>query len=135
MAWRTEPTAEMPIVRIDLSEAYAALRQRGKALRRRRLLSSVLAVVVMAGLFSVVGVYYASSIPLPDAIDLPATTTVYYSDGTTVMARLGAQNRVNVTLATCPTTCRPPWSRPWTPTSGTTRARGSPGNTYGRRPA
>ena len=102
MAWRTEPTAEMPIVRIDLSEAYAALRQRGKALRRRRLVSSVLAVVVMAGLFSIVGVYYVSSIPLPDAVDLPATTTVYYSDGSTVMARLGAQNRVNVTLATLP---------------------------------
>jgi membrane peptidoglycan carboxypeptidase len=100
---RREVTGEQPVIpRIDLSEAYAAVRRRGKALRRRRIISGVLAAVVLAGVFSVVGVYYISSIPLPDALSLPATTTVYYSDGTTVMARLGSQNRVIVDVDTLP---------------------------------
>jgi membrane peptidoglycan carboxypeptidase len=92
------PTGEFPVVRIDLSDAYTALRRRGKALRRRRILSSLLAATILATVFSVVGVYYVSSIPLPDALSLPQTTTVYYSDGTTVMARLGDRNRIPVTL-------------------------------------
>jgi membrane peptidoglycan carboxypeptidase len=102
MGWRTEPTAEMPVIRIDLSEAYAAMRQRGSTLRRRRLVSSGLAATILAGLFTVVGFYDISSVPLPDAMSLPATTTVYYADGTTVLARLGAQNRVNVAMADLP---------------------------------
>lgn len=90
-------TGENRVVsRIDLSEAYAAVRRRGKALRRRRIISSVLAGAVLASVFTVIGVYYVSSVPLPDALSLPATTTVYYSDGRTVMARLGSQNRIFV---------------------------------------
>jgi membrane peptidoglycan carboxypeptidase len=96
------PTGEFPVVRIDLSDAYTALRRRGTALRRRRIISSVLAATILAGVFSVVGVYYVSSVPLPDALSLPETTTVYYADGTTVMARLGSRNRVPVTLAALP---------------------------------
>jgi membrane peptidoglycan carboxypeptidase len=97
------PTGENRVVaRIDLSEAYAAVRRRGKALRRRRIISSVLAGVVLAAVFTVVGVYYVSTIPLPDALSLPATTTVYYSDGRTVMARLGSQNRMFVDSRTLP---------------------------------
>ena len=37
-----------------------------------------------------------------DALSLPATTTVYYSDGTTVMARLGSQNRSLVRMQSLP---------------------------------
>jgi membrane peptidoglycan carboxypeptidase len=116
------PTGEFPIVprvakdstsgppgglpdrfqRVDLSEAYAAVRRRGKALRRRRIISAVLAAVVLAGVFTIVGVYYISRIPLPDALSLPATTTVYYSDGRTVMARLGSQSRVLVDIDSLP---------------------------------
>ena len=102
MGWRTEPTAEMPVLRIDLSDAYDSLRQRSKALRRRRWITTGLAAVILATVFSVAGLYYVSNIPLPDAIAFPATTTVYYSDGTTVMARLGAQNRIPVKLAELP---------------------------------
>src|ERR1700755_113939 len=103
MGWRGEPTAELPLVgRIDLTEAYAAIRRRGTALRRRRIISSVLAGVLLATVFSVVGVYYLTDIPLPDALSLPATTTVYYADGVTVMARLGTQNRIAVDLASLP---------------------------------
>ncbi len=103
MGWRNDPTAELPIIgRIDLSEAYAAVRRRASALRRRRIISSVLAAIVLATVFTVVGVYYITNIPLPEAVGLPETTTVYYSDGVTVMARLGVQNRVIVELATLP---------------------------------
>jgi membrane peptidoglycan carboxypeptidase len=92
----------MPVIRIDLSEAYGALRQRRKALRRRRIMSWAVSGVVLAGLFAVIGVYYVSAVPLPEALNLPATTTVYYSDGKTVMARLGAQNRIEVKLSDLP---------------------------------
>jgi membrane peptidoglycan carboxypeptidase len=92
-----EPPRTGPFIgRIDLSEAYAAVRRRAEALRRRRIITSVVAAAVLAGVFTVVGVYYVSTIPLPDALSLPATTTVYYSDGRTVMARLGTQNRAIV---------------------------------------
>ena len=101
--WRT---GEWPVIKFDLSaslaEAYANVRRRDRQLRRRRIISGTLAAVVLAGVFSVVGVYYVSSIPLPDALSLPATTTVYYSDGTTVMARLGSQNRSLVRIETLP---------------------------------
>jgi membrane peptidoglycan carboxypeptidase len=90
------------IGRIDLSEAYAAVRRRAKALRRRRIITSIVAAAVLTGVFTVVGVYYVSTIPLPNALSLPATTTVYYSDGRTVMARLGTQNRAIVDIGTLP---------------------------------
>jgi membrane peptidoglycan carboxypeptidase len=96
------PRAGPDIGRVDLSEAYAAVRRRANALHRRRIVTSVVAAVVLTGVFSVVGVYYVSSIPLPDALSLPATTTVYFSDGRTVMARLGSQNRVIVDIAALP---------------------------------
>src|SRR5690349_21855877 len=95
-------TGEWPVVRIDLSEAYANVRRRANTLRRRRIISSTIAGVVLASLATVLGVYYVSRIPLPDALSLPATTTVYYSDGTTVMARLGTQRRVLVQIDTLP---------------------------------
>src|SRR4051812_24782414 len=97
------PTGEQRIImRIDLSEAYASVRRRGKALRRRRIISTVLAAVVLGAVFSVVGVYFVNSIPLPDGFNLPSTTTVYYSDGKTVMARLGSQRRVMVNVGVLP---------------------------------
>src|SRR4051794_40712610 len=101
------PTGEQRIImRIDLSEAYASVRRRGKALRRRRIISTVLAAVVLSAVFSVVGVYFVNSIPLPDGFNLPSTTTVYYSDGKTVMARLGSQRRVMVNIARLPRVIR-----------------------------
>jgi membrane peptidoglycan carboxypeptidase len=94
-----EPPRAGPFIgRIDLSEAYAAVRHRAKALRRRRIVTSIVAAAVLSGVFTVVGVYYISTIPLPDALSLPATTTVYYADGRTVMARLGTQNRAIVDI-------------------------------------
>jgi membrane peptidoglycan carboxypeptidase len=54
-------------------------------------------MLVLLGVF--VGVVYASTdVPSPDSITNAQTTVVYYSDGTTEMARLGDENRTNVTL-------------------------------------
>jgi membrane peptidoglycan carboxypeptidase len=55
-------------------------------------------MLVLLGVF--VGVVYASTeVPSPDSINSAQTTVVYYSDGTTEMARLGDENRTNVSLA------------------------------------
>ena len=74
---------------------------RSKKQRRRRRLKIVAGVLagmlVLLGVF--VGVVYASTdVPSPDSITTAQTTRVYYSDGTTEMARLGDENRTNVTL-------------------------------------
>jgi membrane peptidoglycan carboxypeptidase len=103
LSWTDLATGEQRVMpRVDLSEAYAAVRQRGDHLRRRRLISSVVAGIVMASLLTIVSIYYVSTIPLPDGFGLPATTTVYYSDGTTVMARLGSERRVLVDVNQVP---------------------------------
>jgi membrane peptidoglycan carboxypeptidase len=71
--------------------------------RRRRwlkvLAGAFLSAFVLLGVF--VGVVYASTeVPSADAVTGNQTTVVYYSDGTTEMARLAAAegNRTNVTL-------------------------------------
>jgi membrane peptidoglycan carboxypeptidase len=52
---------------------------------------------VLLGVF--IGVVYASTdVPDPNSVVNAQTTVVYYSDGTTVMAKLGDENRTNVTL-------------------------------------
>jgi membrane peptidoglycan carboxypeptidase len=52
---------------------------------------------VLLGVF--IGVVYASTdVPDPNSVVNAQTTVVYYSDGTTVMAKLGDENRTNVAL-------------------------------------
>ncbi len=52
---------------------------------------------MLLGVF--VGVVYASTeVPSPDSITNAQSTVVYYSDGTTEIARLGDENRTNVSL-------------------------------------
>ena len=74
---------------------------RTKKQRRRRRLK--IGFGVLGGLFVLLGVFigvvYASTeVPSPDSITNAQTTVVYYSDGTTEMARLGDENRTNVPL-------------------------------------
>ncbi len=95
-------TGEWPVLRIDLSEAYANVRRRANRLRRRRIASGIVAGVMLAGLITVVSTYYLSAIPLPTELSLPATTTVYYSDGVTPLARLGSQRRTIVPADSLP---------------------------------
>ncbi len=40
-----------------------------------------------------VGTYYVDSVPTPAQLPLPESTTVYYADGKTPMAKLGTENR------------------------------------------
>jgi len=55
-------------------------------------------MLVLAGVF--VGVVYASTeVPSPESVVSAQTTVVYYADGKTEMARIGQENRTNVTLA------------------------------------
>ncbi|MFL6094402.1 MAG: transglycosylase domain-containing protein, partial [Blastococcus sp.] len=67
--------------------------------RRLQVIAGALAgMLVLLGVF--VGVVYASTdVPSPDSITTAQTTRIYYSDGSTEMARLGDENRTNVTLA------------------------------------
>ena len=54
-------------------------------------------MLVLLGVF--VGVVYASTeVPSPDSITNAQTTVIYYADGETEMARLGDENRTNVSL-------------------------------------
>ncbi|MGK5115563.1 MULTISPECIES: transglycosylase domain-containing protein [unclassified Geodermatophilus] len=60
-------------------------------------------MAAIAGLFLLLGVfvgvvYATTEVPDPDSVQNAQTTVVYYADGTTEMARLGAENRTNVGL-------------------------------------
>src|SRR5215475_11059396 len=67
---------------------------RKRARRRRLIIACLAALIMLSGIGVITGVYYTSSITLPADVPLQQSTTVYYSDGKTVMARLGDENRV-----------------------------------------
>jgi membrane peptidoglycan carboxypeptidase len=83
---RTPETA-----RPDARPAGAA----GRRPRRRRawIAAAIAVFVVLAGAGVVVGGYYVDSVPTPEQLSLPESTTVYYADGRTPMAKLGTENR------------------------------------------
>jgi membrane peptidoglycan carboxypeptidase len=62
--------------------------------RKRRLLIALAIVVALIGATVGAAAFYLGSVTLPAQIVLPESTTVYYSDGKTVMARLGHEHRV-----------------------------------------
>ncbi|MGY1823623.1 transglycosylase domain-containing protein [Geodermatophilus sp. SYSU D00079] len=78
--------------------AKAARTRKQKRRRRLKVVGATLAgLLVLLGVF--VGVVYATTeVPDPDSVQNAQTTVVYYADGTTEMARLGAENRTNVGL-------------------------------------
>ncbi len=53
----------------------------------------VVVVVVLAGVGAAVGAYYFDSVPTPEQLQLPESTTIFYADGRTPMAKLGTENR------------------------------------------
>lgn len=62
------------------------------------LAGAFLSMLVLLGVF--VGVVYATTeVPTPESVQTDQTTVVYYADGVTEMARLGNENRTNVSLA------------------------------------
>ncbi|HEU4426844.1 MAG TPA: transglycosylase domain-containing protein, partial [Pilimelia sp.] len=56
-------------------------------------------LLVFAGAGTTVGAFYVESVPTPAQLVLPESTTVYYSDGKTPMAKLGTENRTILTFA------------------------------------
>jgi membrane peptidoglycan carboxypeptidase len=63
------------------------------ARRRTRLIAAIGVATVLAGAGLAVGTYYVDSVPTPQELALPESTTVYYADGKTPMAKLGVENR------------------------------------------
>jgi len=63
---------------------------------------TLLVVLALLGSGVVVGGLYYTSIKLPTELAVPEATTVYYSDGTTVLARLGEASRTIIDVATLP---------------------------------
>jgi membrane peptidoglycan carboxypeptidase len=68
-------------------------KQLTKAQRRNRIIAYIAATVMLLGLGLMVGTYYVDSVPTPAQLPLPESTTVYYADGKTPMAKLGTENR------------------------------------------
>jgi len=64
-----------------------------KSRRRAWIAATVAIALVLGGVATTVGAYYFDSVPAPDQLDLPESTTVYYADGKTPMAKLGVENR------------------------------------------
>ncbi|MET8908855.1 transglycosylase domain-containing protein [Micromonospora sp. NPDC004551] len=68
----------------------------GRKRRRHRLLVFLAVFALLAGSGLLAGGYYFDSVPTPTDLKLPESTTVYYADGRTPMAKLGAENRTIV---------------------------------------
>ncbi|MEU4481268.1 transglycosylase domain-containing protein [Micromonospora sp. NPDC023966] len=68
----------------------------GRRRRRHRLLIFLAVLALLAGSGLVAGGYYFDSVPTPTDLKLPESTTVYYADGRTPLAKLGAENRTIV---------------------------------------
>jgi membrane peptidoglycan carboxypeptidase len=79
--------------------ARAAKARSRKARRRNLILSAVALIVMLSGLTVVGGTYYFDKVPMPADYVPKESTTVYYSDGKTPMAKFGQQNRTMVSLS------------------------------------
>jgi membrane peptidoglycan carboxypeptidase len=67
-----------------------------RARRRKRILAVAAVLALLLGGGAVAVVYYVDSVPTPSDLALPESTTVYFADGRTPMATLGAENRTIV---------------------------------------
>lgn len=76
--------------------------QRPRRKWRKRLLVTLAVLVTVLGIAAASVGVYVSSVPVPEALNLPESTVVYYADGKTEMARLGTQNRTIVDMAQLP---------------------------------
>ncbi len=66
--------------------------------KRTWILSAIAAFIMLSGLVVVLGAYQFNNIPEPQDYIPPQSTTIFYSDGATPMAKLGTQNRTLITL-------------------------------------
>jgi membrane peptidoglycan carboxypeptidase len=68
-------------------------KDRARRARRRRILVTLMVAPLVAAAGLAVAAYYVDSVPTPAQLALPESTTIYYADGVTPMARLGTENR------------------------------------------
>lgn len=73
-----------------------------KRFGRRRWLAASLAATAFLGCTCLAATTYYDTVELPGQQVLKQATTIYYSDGTTVMARLGAKTRYVIDTSTLP---------------------------------
>jgi membrane peptidoglycan carboxypeptidase len=64
-----------------------------KADRRNLIVAAIAVIMLLSGAGLAAGTYYFDSVPTPEQLQLPESTTVYYADGKTPMAKLGNENR------------------------------------------
>src|SRR5690348_14363886 len=67
---------------------------------------ALVAVAVLAGAVTSVGVGFASAVTLPDDPVVAQASVLYYRDGRTVLARVGANDRTDVPLSRVPLAVR-----------------------------
>jgi membrane peptidoglycan carboxypeptidase len=68
-------------------------KDRARRIRRRRILVAAVVALFLIGAGLATGAYYVDKIPTPAELALPESTAVYFNDGTTVMAKVGSENR------------------------------------------
>ncbi|MEV6811302.1 transglycosylase domain-containing protein [Micromonospora sp. NPDC051296] len=68
----------------------------GRKRRRRRIPIFLAVLALLLGIGLIGGTYYVDSVPTPTDLSLPESTTVYFADGRTPMAKLGSENRTIV---------------------------------------
>ncbi|WP_203926170.1 transglycosylase domain-containing protein [Virgisporangium ochraceum] len=73
-----------------------------KARRRNWAIASIAVLIMVAGGTLVGGTYVFAKIPAPDALPAGQTSTIYFSDGATEMAKIGRENRTIVALDKIP---------------------------------
>ena len=78
--------------------------QRNKRKRRRRTILGVAlsVMVLLLGLGLIGGSYFYDSVPRPSELTLANNTEIYSSDGKTQIARLGTQNRTEISMDRLP---------------------------------
>ncbi len=78
--------------------AVTRARRAKKARRRNILVASFAILIMLTGVGVVGGAYYVDSIKTPDELTFPESTTLYYNDGKTVLAKLGEVTRYDLTF-------------------------------------
>ncbi|UWZ36760.1 penicillin-binding protein [Dactylosporangium roseum] len=76
-----------------------------KAKKRRRrniLIASIAAFIMLAGIGLVSGTYYFDQVALPEDLTMKQSTTIYYADGVTPMAKIGDENRTVIPITEIP---------------------------------
>jgi membrane peptidoglycan carboxypeptidase len=91
-------TPGMPRQRRPVLDPAERKRRQKRARRRNILLSAFALIIMLTGIGVVGGTYYFGNVPLPKDVKLPESTTIYFADGKHQMARFGDQNRTIVDL-------------------------------------